>query len=332
MTKLCTLLVAVLAGSVSYLAASFLVTTPPAPPTTPSERFPILSRFELPRDYGYFIGDAIPLRLVIETARNVVLDLVHLPHQGEKHGVFEIRDLQLTTTASADGGKVYYADYTLQYFGATPLIGRFEPLDILYALPTDRAALTNTYSYKSLRTQLVAIHMARIGPDQPIPSLDIKGPINVSRAGIIQTSFATGATLLLIALGGGGREWHRARRRRRTCQAASLTPASTTLAVLRQESAAWYPATEAGFPGMIRLHHLLRQYLHDTLGIPANTLTTTELAVVLHDKPFYKDILDLFERCDTLKYQAPTDTSAEERQLWWDAMTLFERLQKAVAS
>ena len=331
MTKLCTLLAAMCVGSVSYLVVSFLVTTRPAPPTAPSERFPILSRFELQRDYGYFIGDAIPLRLVVETASGVVLDLVHLPQKGEKHGVFEIRDLQLTTSASADGGKVYYADYTLQYFGATPLIGRFEPLDILYALPTDRAALTNTYSYKSLLTQPVAIHIARIGPDQPVPSLDIKGPIDVSRTGIIQTSFATGAMLLLIALGGGYREWHRARQRRQACHAASLTPTNTTLAVLRQESAAWYPAAEPGFPGVIRLHHLLRQYLHDTLGRPANTLTTTELAVMLPDKPFYKDLLYLLERCDTLKYQAPTDTNTEERQLWWEAMTLFEKLQKAEA-
>jgi hypothetical protein len=328
MTKLCTLLVAILAGSASYLVASFLMTTPPAPPTTPPERFPILSRFELPRDYGHFIGDAIPLRLLIETASGVVLDLGHLPQKGEKHGIFEIRDLQLTTSTSVDGGKVYYADYTLQYFGATPLIGRFEPLDILYALPTDRAALTKTYSYKSLLTQPVAIHIARMGPDQPRPSMDIKGPINVSRVGIIRTSLTTGAMLLLIAIGGGGREWHRARQHRRACRAAALTPTNMILAVLRQESDAWYPAAEPGLPGVIRLHHLLRQYLHDALGLPANTLTTTELAVVLYNKPFYKDILYLLERCDTLKYQAPTDTSVEERQLWWEAMTLFEKLQK----
>jgi hypothetical protein len=138
--------------------------------------------------------------------------------------------------------------------------------------------------------------------------------------------------LLLLAIGGGGREWYRARQCRRACQAAALSPASTTLAVLRQASAAWYPSAEPGLPGASRLHQLLRQYLHDALDLPASTLTTTELAVVLHNKPFYKDILYLLERCDTLKYQVPIDTSAAEQQLWWEAMTLFEKLQKADAS
>ena len=122
----------------------------------------------------------------------------------------------LAAVVAATIGTVYGA--IASYAGGVVDAVMMRAVDILYALPTDRAALTNTYSYKSLLTQPVAIHIARIGPDRPTPSLDIKGPIDVSRAGIIQTSFATGAMLLLIAIGGGGREWHRARRRRRACQ------------------------------------------------------------------------------------------------------------------
>lgn len=331
MTKLYTILAAILVGGVSYLVTSLLVTARFEPPAAPSERFPILARFELPRDYGYFIGDAIPLTLVLETAGGVVLDLINLPQKGEKHGLFEIRDLQLTTAASADGLKVYRADYTLQYFGATPLTVRFEPLEILYALPIERASSSTPYNYQSLRTQPVAMHIARMGPYQPTPALDIKGPVDDRRAGLIWVSLAMGAVFLLAALGGGCREWHQHWQCHRTAQAAAFTPADTALGALRQEGAVWYPTAESAFPGTARLSHLLRQYLHDTCGIPASTLTTTELATALHDRPLYKDILYALERCDTLRYQAPDAAGVEERHLWWETITLFEKLQKADA-
>jgi hypothetical protein len=329
MTKSRAIFVAILVGGVSYLVTSLLMTAQFELPAASSEHFPILARFELPRDYGYFIGDAIPLTLVLETASGVVLDLVNLPQKGEKHGLFEIRDLQLTKSVSAEGLKVYRAAYTLQYFGATPLTVRFEPLEILYALAAERATPTAPYSYQSLRTQPVALYIARMGPYQPTPALDIKGPVDDRRTGVIWLSLATGAMFLLTALGGGCRAWHQRWQRHRVAQAAALTPASTALEALRQEGAVWYPTTASVFPGAARLSHLLRQYLHDAYGIPASTLTTAEVAAMLHDKPFYKDILYALERCDALRYQAPVATGVEEQHLWWEAMTLFEKLQKA---
>ena len=327
MTKIRTILIAILTGGVSYLVASLLVTAHLEPPTAPSEGFPILARFEVPRDYGYFIGDVIPLTLVLEASGGVVLDLVNLPQKGEKHGVFEIRDLQLTTSSSADGLKVYRAAYTLQYFGATPLTVRFEPLEVLYALSTGRVAPTNTYSYKSLLTQPVTLNVSRIGPEQPTPALDVKGPVDDPRSGMIWTSFAVGVVLLLAGLGGGYQAWRR--QRHRAAPSGSLTPADNALFALRQAGVALSPTAPPAFPEVARLSHLLRQYLYDAFGVPAGPLTTTELAAVLPDKPFYKDILYALERCDALKYQAPTAADAEERHLWWETMTLFEKLQKA---
>jgi len=57
----------------------------PAEPTPAPASFPIVTSFELPRDYGYFIGDEIPLTLMIESQKGVVIDLVNLPRQGEQH-------------------------------------------------------------------------------------------------------------------------------------------------------------------------------------------------------------------------------------------------------
>jgi hypothetical protein len=324
-----TLIVAILAGGVSYLVISLLVMGRPEARAAPPEHFPILSRFELPRDYGYFIGDVIPLTLVVETTGGVVLDLVNLPQPGETHGFFEVRDLQLSVSSPSDGLTVYQAAYTLQYFGVTPHMVHFAPLDILYALPNDHVAPTNAYRYKSLLTQPVAINMSRIGPARPTHPLDLKGPVTHSRAGMIWASVILGMGLLCAATGAWGREWYRHLQLRQTVPSSTPTPAEQTLAILRQEGAALHPVVEPVFPGVGRLSYLVRQYLHDDLGVPARTLTTTELAALLQDTPFCQDLLSILERCDTLTYQTPDLFQPEARQLWWEALTVFEKLQKA---
>lgn len=327
MTKRHPLYIAVCVGvftSLLLALGSFAQTDAPA---AAPEAFPILSRVEMPRDYGFFLGDAIPLTLIVEANNGVVLDLVNLPKKGEKHGLFEVRDVQLASSA-ANGRKVYRAQYTLQYFGATPLGVHFEPLEILYALPEDRQAPANTYHYKSLRTQPVLINVSRIGPYRPTPALDIKGPQEDSRAGIIWLSVTVGACLLLTSMSGLVWHWRQHRRQRRVTFMAALSPAARTLAILRQEGMALRSATALPAPGAEQLSEVIRQYLHEALGVPARTLTHTELASLLQDKPLGTEILYLLERCDALKYQAPACAQDEEGSLWWEAMTLFEKLQE----
>jgi hypothetical protein len=334
MKKAWTLLLAILAGGMSYLAVSWFVARhaeAPAALAAP-EHFPIVSRFELPRNYGYFLGDEIPLTLIVETTSGVVLDLVNLPKKGERHGLFEIRDVQLTTSATAEGPRVYRADYRLQYFGAAPLTTYFAPLELLYALPEDRIAPTNAYRYQSLQTQPVAINISRIGPYRPTQPLDIKGPVADSRSGMILGSLALGNGLLLTLIGSLGRQWYRRRQQRRLAPASAPTPVDNTLALLQHEGALLLPAAPPAFPGVRRLSHIMRQYLSEAFGVSASTLTNTELASLLHDKPFGKDLLDVLERCDTFKYRVPAVAPAEERQLWREAMTLFEQLQKVNAA
>jgi hypothetical protein len=327
MKQLPTLFIACCAAAISYLATVGVLaqTETPAPAT---ESFPILTRFELPRDYGYFLGDEIPLTLLIETAHGVVLDLVNLPKKGEKHGLFEVRDVQLTSSAAANGQKVYRAQYTLQYFGATPLSTYFEPLEVLYALPEDRVAPTNTYLYKSLRTQPVRLNVSRIGPYHPTQAIDIKGPLGDSRAGIIWGSATVGILLVLTSTGSWC--WHRYQYRQLCTEAAPAnpSPAECTLAILRQEGTAFRPVVEAPSPGAERLSDIIRQHLHDGLGISARVLTNSELVPLLQDQLLGKELLRLLERCDTLKYQESLWSQTEERQLWWEAITLFEKLQE----
>jgi hypothetical protein len=324
MTQLCTFLCAVLVTGLSY-GLGFAAGDQAMETAADTERFPILTRFELPRDYGYFIGDEIPLTLVVETSQGVVLDLVNLPKQGETHGPFEIRALQLTTAPHTLGGTIYRAAYILQYFGVTPLTAQFEPLEILYAQSGDRMGTTHTYTYKSLLTQPIALNLARIGPYGPTRALDITGPVTDSRAVLVWGSFSVGALCLLVVMAGSGRQWYVGRKYRQASRDAHLSPAAATLEVLRQEQGG---LREALFPGVDGLQHLLRQYIQAVSAVSASTLTTTELGLLLSNQPCGQEILSLLERCDLAKYDSPSESLSDTRQLWWEALMLFEKLQQ----
>jgi hypothetical protein len=296
--------------------------------STETERFPIVTRYEVARNYGYFIGDEIALNLVIETARGVVLDLVNFPKKGEKHGLFEIRDVHLSRIRQPEGGTMYRAAYVLQYFGATPITAFFEPLEILYALSEERAATSQTYRYKSLLTQRMPLSLARIGPYGPTPALEMKGPAVDTRPALVWGSASLGIVLLLISVGIGSRQWYVSRKYARSSRRTVLSPAAATLETLRQEGVALRPISDTAFPGVERLQELIRLYIHQAYGISAKSLTTREMTALLHDKALGKDILDILDRCDALKYEPPSHSQEDVRQLWWETMTVFEKLQK----
>jgi hypothetical protein len=331
MKQLRILSIAVLAAALSYTLGSS-PRSQAAEPTTAVEPFPILTRFEYPRNYGYFIGDEIPLTLIVETTKGVILDLVNLPKKGEKHGLFEIRDVRLTTAATMQGGTLYRAAYTLQYFGAAPLTVQFTPLEILYAQSEERLSTTQTYSYKSLLTQPVSLSLARIGPYAPTSALDIKGPVADSRTLLLWASIGAGALCLLAAIGAGSRQWYHLRKNRQASGPAYQSPAESILEILRLEGATLRHIAEVALPGVEHLQHLIRQYLGTTHGVSASTLTTSELRDLLHESPYGKELSDLLARCDTIKYESPSASRADARQLWWEAITVFEKLYNTEVS
>jgi hypothetical protein len=327
MNKLLLLLLACCAVAMSYLAAASVCAQTEVPASA-AEAFPILTRFELPRDYGYFLGDEIPLTLLIEAAPGVVLDLVNLPKKGERHGLFEVRNMHLSSSATANGQQVYRAHYTLQYFGATPLSVNFEPLEILYAMAQDRIAPSNTYHYKSLHTQPLMLNVSRIGPYHPTQAMDIKGPLADSRAGMIWGSVIVGVLLVLLSAGSWYWQWYHRRRRYVETVQALPSAAERTLTILRQEGAAFRPVVATPPPGAERLSNIIRQHLHEGMGISAASLTSPELASRLQGQRLGKELLQLLERCDAVKYQEPSYSQIEEWQLWWEAITLFEKLHE----
>jgi hypothetical protein len=332
-TRMAFVILAVIVSLSGYVMVHTLMPARPASATTaPSEQFPILPRFELPHNYGFFIGDPIPLTLVVETTNDVVLDLANLPRPGELLGFFEVRDLHITSATLPQTSTVYRAAYTLQYFGPTPLTAPFGPLEILYALRGEHDT-SSSYTYKRLLTQPAVIHMARISPHHPtMHAPQIKGPMPDQRTGFIWLSVALGAAMVLVAVGGWGKGWYQTWRQHRMFASQPPTAAARALHMLSQEAplllrSPGEPSLTAGG----RLDTIVREYLQTEHGVPAFTLTPAELAAHLHDHPEAQAIVHLVEQCDALKYQPPTTSPEAEQRLWSEAMTLFEKLQKGGA-
>jgi hypothetical protein len=319
-------LVGLCALSIALITSSHVASTPA------TDQFPIVSRFEMPRDYGYFIGDEIPLSLVIETHGDVVLNLINLPQKGDKHGPFEIRDLTITSVALSETHTVYRASYILQYFGATPFTAPFDGLEILYALASERHSPEHTYTYKSLLTQPTTINVSRIGPFYPTHALDLKGPLHNHRDGLILASFLLGVALLLAACGSGLVQWRRYRARYHASLAQRVSPLEQAMATLRQEGRALQPVDALALPVVTRFSQIVRQYLQHAYGVSAFTSTCAELAVLLHDRVLGPELVFILERCDAFKYDPYTNSPGEERQLWWETITLFEKLQEVQLS
>jgi hypothetical protein len=325
--RLLLILLALACGG-SYIALRAFSITPTTPAVTPVERFPIVSKFELPRAYGHFIGDEIPVTLVIETTGDVVVDLINLPQVGETFGPFEVRALQLTTATLSQSDNVYRAAYTLQYFGPTPFTTVFGPLEILYAFPSSPDVSASTYTYKRLQTQPAVIHMARLGPQSSPYPVQIKGDVDDARTGTVWLFSILGAVLVLAAIGGWGweqrivwqRHWGRAAHRH--------TVTKQALQTLEDEAAILFRAPE-GVTSLAgaRLEHILREYMQTVYHVPAFTLTTSELTPQLNGTPEAQDLVCLLEQCEALKYQSPPISPAVERELWWHAVMLFEKLQ-----
>ena len=326
------LLIIAIIGLCGYLTVHAFIITQPAPAPTSSDQFPIQSRFELPHDYGYFIGDIIPVTLVLETTPDTVLDLVNLPQAGESHGLFEIRDRSITSTKTPVA-TIYRVTYAVQYFGPAPLTTHFGPLEILYAHTGSSQAAGRGYTYKTLLTQPTMIHIARMSPSHPSQRPTLKGPLHAQNAYFVWLSFSVGTTCMLGALGAWGRAWRTAWKRRQAEATRIPTATEQALQRLQRDVASGSPLADETATGTgEQLDRILREFLRAEYQVSALTLTTAELEQQLNGAPHAKELLDLLERCMVLKYQPASASVAAERDLCQQAVELFETLQREASS
>ena len=72
-----------------------------------SEVFPVTVDFESPRNFGFHVGDEIPLTITMKVEKGSILDLVNLPKKKEYHGPFEVRDVNVKK--QRNGNQTEYA-------------------------------------------------------------------------------------------------------------------------------------------------------------------------------------------------------------------------------
>ena len=83
---------------------------------TPDQKsFPVIVDFESPRDFGFHVGDEIPLTITMKVKKGNILDLVNLPKEKESHGPFEVRGVRIKKRQKRDQTE-YRVSYNLQSF------------------------------------------------------------------------------------------------------------------------------------------------------------------------------------------------------------------------
>jgi hypothetical protein len=161
--------------------------------------------------------------------------------------------------------------------------------------------------------------------------LEPKGPLTDTRADLVWLPSLLGATFLLLAIGGWRHQWVRQRQQQSLPESTQTTPVEKALQALRLPVGRFELCKGETPAASDSLGHIIREYLQAEWNVPAFTLTPAELAAHLPEEPDVQSLLDLLQKCDTVKY-GPTTDQATERFLWEETLTLFEQLDTRRAS
>lgn len=308
-------------------AAAFALLAWPFTPVAQAagEKPPISARFETSRDFGYHIGDLIPLTLRIEAESGVVIDLESLPHRGEAVGPFEVRNV-LIDHSRTSSGSAYRIEFTLQTFvPAISAVGVvFPPLELRFALPEDRAA-DGGYVYRAvaLPPHLFFLSPTAVGPRVMRAS---KGPVLPHTAWFFWSAVSLGGALLTLALGMLARDlarwWQRGIEAKRSN---AEERALATLRLLRER----YLACEEKTPFLfLKLSGVLRRFLSKQCGIPARVQTIRQIRERFSGHPLENELAEVLERCNEVIYDGRRPPPAEKESIIREVAGLIDRLEQ----
>ncbi len=312
------LLVALLAASLVLGTASSDDRSLQSEEGGPSDResFPITVDFHCPRNFGFHIGDEIPLVVTLNTGDGPVLDLVNLPQKGETHGPFEVRDVRVHKHLNTDGS-TYTVTYRLQSFEPAIAVDRlkFPPLRISYATEEDWNPVDSEYHYRSLLSQSFDLFVSRTAAYYG-PMKDIKGPIIDESAALFwKVAIAVGGFMVFMALVTWPWEFIRKRRRVEE-QSRQPTPKDLAQNALQEARERCFNYEDHRKHLFFEINGILRDFLKDVYGLNTANRPSTEIVHQLKDNPFYEELKGLVARINQVIYEgdAPVDVESVMRQ------------------
>jgi hypothetical protein len=284
--------------------------------STTQELFPMTIDFHCPRNFGFHIGDEIPLTVTLEAREGVVLDLVNLPQKNEKHGPFEVRDMKVRKRRE-HGRTVYTVSYQLQCF--TPAISvnkvNFPPLYIGYATQEDWDPMELKYHYRNLFSQSFEILFSRTATYFGSMK-DMKGPLQDKTATVLwKMAILAGGLMALASL----ITWplNFIRKRQKMGQDLScLTAKDRALKALQEARENCFNYDDHRKRLYFEVNAILRNFLKEVFALPTANRPALEMIGQLKGRPEYEELIDLVRRINRVIYEGypPMDVESIVRQ------------------
>ena len=295
-----------------------------------NEAFPITVDFHCPRNFGFHIGDEIPLRITLEVKNGPIIDLVNFPRKGEAHGPFEVRDVRIRKRGE-NGRTVYTVFYQLQSFEPAVAVDRlsFPPLRISYATEGDWDPVESRYHYRSLFSQAFDIFVSRTATYFG-PMKEIRGPMEDERVAFSwKATSVVGGLMVLLALITW--PWEFIRKRRRVArQVQNPTPADRALKALQEAREKCFNYEDHRKRLFLEINAILRDFLKDVYDLNTANRPSVEIVNQLKDRPFYEELKGLVARINQVLYEGDSPVDVEPVMRQFDE--LLQRIDGATDS
>lgn len=310
---------------IAGVALTFLAWSPTLSAPAAQEKPSILVRFDAPRNFGYHIGDLIPLVLHIEAGAGIVVDLEGLPHRGDTVGPFEVRNVRIDRFRALSGSS-YRIEFALQTFVPATRVtsASFPPLELRFALAEDRSQ-DGGYVYRSLTLPPYVFFFSptAVGPEALRAH---KGSVAPRVGWSFWGAVVLGAVFLAVALMRLARDlarWWQWRVRETRSQ--DDRRALQTLTVLRQR----YLDCEEKTPFLfLKASGALRRFLKTRCGIPAHVQTVPQIREQFSGHPLEGQLVEVLERCNRVTYGGHRPTLAEKEGIIREVAALIGRLEE----
>ena len=310
---------------VLFFLAFVMMGTAPLPGETPESgeadspdpgTFPIKVDFHTPRNFGFHIGDEIPLTVTFEVRKGVILDLVNLPHRKDIHGLFEVREMKVGKRLENDRS-VYTVSYRLQCFTPALAVNKlnFPPLHIGYATQEDWNPMESKYRYRDLYSQSFEVFFSRTAPFFGAMK-ELKGPI-LDKKGSVRGEMAMVAGGLMVLAGLISRPWGFLRKRRKTTpEQPSLTAKDRALKALQEARENCFTYDDHRKRLYFEVNAILRNFLKEVFALPTANRPALEIIGQLKERPEYEQLMDLVGRINQVIYEGypPVDVESIVRQ------------------